>query len=219
MLKKVVVGLLVVVAGFVAVVSTRPSTFRVERSLVMASPAELPFGLVNTFQQWKYWSPWEAMDPKMQKTFDGPIAGPGASYTWSGNDQVGKGKMTIVDAKLYERIDLKLEFIEPWQSTNATAFVFEPVPEGVKVTWRMEGTNTFMGKAFSLFMDMDGMIGKDFEKGLATMKSLVEPEAKKRAEIAAQRKAAEEAAAAAQAAQAAQAPAAPEAPQAGAATP
>jgi hypothetical protein len=221
MFKKVVLGVVAAVLCLVAVVMSRPSTFRVERSLVMAAPAELPFGLVNTFQQWHYWSPWDAMDPKMQKTFDGPIAGPGASYSWSGNDQVGKGKMTILDAKLYERIDLKLEFTEPWQATNATVFKFEPVAEGTKVTWSMEGNNTFMGKAFSLFMDMDGMIGKDFEKGLASMKGLVEPEAKKRAEMEAKRKADEEAAAKAAAEAAAQqAPAAPEAPKAAdAATP
>jgi hypothetical protein len=216
MLKKVLLALALVVVGLVAVVATRPPTYRVERSLVMAAPADLPFGLVNAFRQWHYWSPWEALDPKMVKSFDGPIAGPGASYSWSGNDDVGKGKMTIVDAKPYERIAMKLEFLEPWPSTSDNIFLFEPVAEGVKVRWIMEGTNNFVGKAFSLFMDMDGMIGKDFEKGLAAMKALVEPEARNRAEIAARREVQDEAAAAAQAPAA---PVVPEAPQAGTTTP
>lgn len=207
MLKKVVLALAVAVVGFFALVASRPSTFRVERSLTMAAPAELPFGLVNSFGNWRHWSPWEKLDPAMKKTLDGPFAGPGAIYMWSGNDKAGQGKMTILDSQLYERIRIQLEFIKPWQATNVTTFTFEPAPEGVTVRWAMEGQNTFMGKAFSLFMDMDGMIGKDFENGLATMKSLVEPEAIKRAEMKARKEAA-----------AAQ-PSAPTAPQAGTTTP
>jgi len=179
----------------------------------MAAPAELPFGLVNSFGNWQYWSPWEKLDPAMKKTLDGPFAGPGAIYMWSGNDKAGQGKMTILESQLYERIRIQLEFIKPWQATNLTTFTFEPAPEGVTVRWAMEGQNTFVGKAFSLFLDMDGMIGKDFERGLADMKALVEPEAKKRAAMAAQQKAAQEAAAAAAE------PSAPTAPQAGATTP
>jgi hypothetical protein len=203
MLKKVVLALAVAVVGFVALVASRPSTFRVERSLTMAAPAELPFGLVNSFGNWRHWSPWEKLDPAMKKTLDGPFAGPGAIYAWSGNDKAGQGKMTILESQLYERIRIQLEFIKPWQATNLTTFTFEPAPEGVTVRWVMEGQNTFMGKAFSLFMDMDGMIGKDFENGLATMKSLVEPEAKKRAEMKARQEAAAQ----------------PTAPQAGTTTP
>lgn len=197
MLKKVVLVLGVVVVGFSAVVVSRPSTFRVERSLTMAAPAELPFGLVNSFGNWHFWSPWEKLDPAMKKTLDGPFAGPGAIYTWSGNDRAGEGRMTILESQPYERIRIQLEFIKPLRVTNITTFTFEPAPEGVTVRWAMEGNNTFIGKAFSLFVDMDAAIGKDFEQGLATMKSLVEPEAKKRAAMAeaARQKAAQEAAA------------------------
>lgn len=196
MLKKVVLALVVVLVGFVAVVATRPSTFRVERSLTMAAPAELPFGLVNSFGNWRHWSPWEKLDPAMKKSLDGPFAGPGAIYQWAGNDKAGEGKMTILESEPYSRIRIELEFIKPWPGKSFTTVTFEPAPEGVTVRWAMEGQNDFMGKAFSLFMDMDGMIGKDFEQGLATIKSLVEPEAKKRAEMAARKKAQEEAAAA-----------------------
>ncbi|WNG48979.1 SRPBCC family protein [Archangium minus] len=182
MLKKVLLALVVALVGFSAVVVSRPSTFRVERSITVAAPVDLPFGLVNDFHRWHFWSPWEALDPKMKKTFDGPFAGPGAIYAWSGNAEAGRGKMTILDSKPYESIRVQLEFIEPWQATNIATFTFQPGPEGVTVRWAMEGHNTFMGKAFSLFMDMDGRVGGDFEKGLATIKSLTETEAKNRRE-------------------------------------
>jgi hypothetical protein len=169
MLKKIALALAVALVGFGAVVASRPSTYHVERSITVAAPVDLPFGLVNDFHRWRFWSPWEALDPKMKKTFDGPYAGPGAIYEWAGNKDAGKGRMTILESKPYESISILLEFTEPWASTNHTSFTFQPVPEGVQVTWAMEGKNDFMGKAFSLFMDMDGMIGKDFEKGLATI--------------------------------------------------
>lgn len=216
MLKKISLALVVALVGLGAVVASRPSTFRVERSTTIAAPVDLPFGIVNDFHKWQYWSPWAGKDPKMQTTFDGAYAGPGAIYTWSGNDQVGKGRMTLVDAKLYESIQIQLEFLEPWQATNTTLFTFQPTPDGsITVTWAMEGANTFMGKAMSLFVDMDGMIGKDFEQGLATIKSLTETEAKNRIAREAQLKARAEAEAAAKAAQ--ETPSAPA--QAGTTTP
>jgi hypothetical protein len=206
MFKKFVFALTALIVGFTAFVAMRPSTYRVERSLTMATPVDLPFGLVNDFHRWHFWSPWDALDPKMKKTFDGPYAGPGAIYSWSGNEQAGQGTMTILDSKPYESIHIQLEFQKPWPSKNATTFTFEPVAEGVTVRWTMEGTNNFMGKAFSLFMDMDGMIGKDFEKGLATIKTLTETEAKNRLERQAALKAKAEAEAAARAAQPTEAP-------------
>jgi hypothetical protein len=206
MFKKFVFALTALIVGFTAFVAMRPSTYRVERSLTMATPVDLPFGLVNDFHRWHFWSPWDALDPKMKKTFDGPYAGPGAIYSWSGNEQAGQGTMTILDSKPYESIHIQLEFQKPWPSKNATTFTFEPVAEGVTVRWTMEGTNNFVGKAFSLFMDMDGMIGKDFEKGLATIKTLTETEAKNRLERQAALKAKAEAEAAARAAQPTEAP-------------
>lgn len=182
MLKKISLALVVVIVGFVAVVASRPSTYRIERSITVAAPVDISHGLVNDFHRWQLWSPWDALDPKMAKTFEGASSGTGAIYSWSGNDQVGKGKMTILESKQYDSIRIQLEFMEPWPSTNTTLFTFRPVPEGIQVTWAMEGNNNFVGKAFSLFMDMDGMIGKDFEKGLASIKTLAEAEAKSRLE-------------------------------------
>ncbi|AKJ05387.1 polyketide cyclase/dehydrase/lipid transport protein [Archangium gephyra] len=205
MLKKISLALVVALIGVGAVVASRPATFRVERSITIAAPVELPFGAINDFHKWHFWSPWAAKDPKMQTTFDGAFAGPGAIYTWSGNDEVGKGKMTIVDAKLYESIQIQLDFSEPFAATNTTLFTFKPTGDGsLQVTWAMEGNNTFLGKAMSLVMDMDAMIGKDFEQGLATLKTLTEKEAKNRLEreLQLKAKAAAEAAKAEQEAQA-----------------
>lgn len=218
MLKKVVLALAVLIAGFVAVVASRPPTFHFERSATFAAPVEIPFAMVNDFHRWHYWSPWESLDPKMKVVFDGPFAGPGATYTWSSdNKQVGKGSMKILETNLYSSIRIEIAFTEPMQSASTITFSFAPTPEGTKVTWAMDGHHTFMSKAFSLFKNMDAMVGPDLEKGLASMKALAEPEAKKFVEMQARKKAALEAAAAAQAPAAVPAPA-PDA-QAGATAP
>jgi hypothetical protein len=203
MLKKVFLALAVALVGFGAVVASRPSNFRVERSITIAAPVDLPFGIVNDFHKWHFWSPWEALDPNMKKTFDGPFAGPGAIYAWSGNEAAGEGKMTILESKPYESIHIELEFLKPWPGKSLTLVTYQPVPEGIQMTWAMEGQNDFMGKAMSMFVDMDSMLGKDFEKGLATIKTLTEQEAKNRLEREARLKAKAEAEAAAKAAQAA----------------
>lgn len=209
MLKRILLALAVALVGFGAVVASRPSTFHVERSITIAAPVDLPFGIVNDFHKWHFWSPWEALDPNMKRTFDGPFAGPGAIYAWVGNDKAGEGKMTILESKPYESIRIQLEFIKPMPGTSFTTVTYAPVPEGIKMTWAMDGQNDFMGKAICLFVDMDAMLGKDFEKGLATIKTLTEQEAKNRLEREARLKAKAEAeAAAAQAAP----PAAPTGP-------
>ncbi|HYH98746.1 SRPBCC family protein [Hyalangium sp.] len=201
MLKKILIGLAIVVAALAGVISTRPSTFTVQRTATIQAPADIPFAMVNDFHRWGQWSPWEKLDPNQSRTFTGANAGLDSVYEWSGNDKVGKGRMTIEESKPSELVRIRLEFLEPWEANNTTAFSFMPTGDGVTVTWKMEGQNTFMGKAFSLFMDMDSMIGKDFESGLATMKTAAEAEAKKQAEEkAVAEKAAAEAAAAAAAA-------------------
>ena len=110
----------------------------------------------------------------MKKTFDGPPAGVGSKYAWAGNDQVGEGRMTIEKSDKPSTVGIKLEFLKPFAATNDTTFTFAPTPQGSKVTWSMDGENNFMAKAASLVMDMDKMIGADFEKGLAAMKSAAE---------------------------------------------
>ena len=162
-------------AAFILVVVTRPARFRIERSIAIAAPPERAFAIVNDFRNWVGWSPWEKMDPTMKKTFDGAAAGAGAVYSWAGNSKVGEGRMTIERSEPPAVVGLKLEFLKPWQATNATTFSFVAADGGTKVTWAMEGENrTFGAKAFAVVMNMDKLVGRDFEKGLASLKTLAE---------------------------------------------
>jgi hypothetical protein len=203
MLKKILLGLVVVLVALCGFIATRPSTFVVQRTATLKASPDLAFAAVNDFHRWGEWSPWDKLDPQQKRTFEGAASGSGASYSWSGNDQVGEGRMTIEESKANELVRIKLEFLKPWKATNTTFFLFTPAAEGVSVTWKMEGQNDFMGKAFSLFMDMDTMVGKDFEAGLATLGKVAEAETQKRAEAEAAKLAAEKAAAEAAAANAA----------------
>lgn len=216
MLKKVALVLGIVVAALLVVIATRPDEFKVERSATVAAPAIVAFSQVNDFHAWQAWSPWDKLDPGMKRVHEGSPSGQGAVYSWTGNDQVGSGRMTITDSKPGERVVIKLEFLKPFESTSTTTFTFTPQGESTKVTWTMEGKNNFMTKAFALFNDMDKLVGSDFDKGLAQLKTVSEGEAQKQAAAAAAMKAAEEAAKAAAAAEAAAAAAPPtEAPAVG----
>lgn len=174
MLTPILITLAVVVILFVVIVSLRPNTFRVTRSATMAAlPADI-FPHVNDFHKWDAWSPWASIDPGMRQTHEGEPAGEGSIYAWDGNAKVGSGRQTITESRPHELIRIRLEFFRPFRGTNEVEFLFEPVGEETKVTWDMLCSTTFMSKAFGLFMNMDKMIGKDFEKGLARLKTVVE---------------------------------------------
>jgi hypothetical protein len=170
----VVVGLAVVIAAFLVIVALLPGDFRIARSATMAAPAFDVFAQVNDFHNWNGWNPWGKIDPNMKQTYEGAPAGTGAVYSWVGNKDVGEGRMTITDSRPHERIAIKLEFFKPFKATNAAEFTFKPEAAGTVVTWSMAGTKAFVIKIFSLFMSMDKMVGGQFEKGLADMKSIVE---------------------------------------------
>jgi uncharacterized protein YndB with AHSA1/START domain len=173
MLKKalltVVVLVVVAVVGVAGAALTRPDAFKVERSVTMAVPPEAVYQQVADFKAWERWSPWAKLDPAMKTEYAGTAGSPGATYHWAGNDQVGEGRMTITEVVPPARVAIKLEFIKPWTATNDTTFVLAPEGSGTRVTWSMTGKNDFMGKVFSVFMDVDAMVGKDFEKGLAQL--------------------------------------------------
>lgn len=174
------VAFLIIVAVLIFA-STRPDSFRIERSARIAAPAANVFPLINDFHQWAQWSPWENLDPNMKKTYSGSPMGPGSVYEWTGNNKVGEGRMTILDSKPGEIVSLKLEFFKPFKATNQGTFTLTPADSGTNVNWSMEGKNLFVGKVFSLFMDMDKMVGKDFEKGLANLNAVALAETGKRA--------------------------------------
>jgi hypothetical protein len=183
MLKKILIGLAVVVVAFVGYAATRPTEYRVERSATLAAPAEIVFDQLSDFRKWGAWSPWEKLDPNMKKTFEGPARGVG----WQGNDKVSKGKMTLVKEEAPKLVGIKLEFVEPFESVADTTFTVTPQSsEQSQVSWAMDGKNNLIGKMFGVFMDMDKMIGADFENGLAQLNVVAKAEAeKKRAEEAA----------------------------------
>jgi hypothetical protein len=170
-LKKVGIGVLGVAALLAGVIATRPSTFHVERSTVIAAKPEAAFARVNDFHAWQSWSPYEKYDPNMARSYAGPTSGNGSTYAWKGNKDIGEGKMTIVDSRQASRIAIKLEFLKPFECTNDATFTFEPQADGTtKVTWAMDGTNTLFGKAASLVFDMDELVGGDFARGLDALK-------------------------------------------------
>jgi uncharacterized protein YndB with AHSA1/START domain len=175
------IGIIVVVliVALVAFIRTRPDRFRVERSALIHAPADVVFSMINDFHQWGRWSPYEKLDPNMTKRFEGPPSGPGAVYAWSGNSKAGEGRMTILESIPGERVSLRLEFFKPFAATNQATFTLVASEKGTQVTWSVEGENTVMGKAISAFLDMDALLGKNFEEGLANLDTAVQTEAPK----------------------------------------
>ncbi len=179
MRKKILIGLGVlvgIVLVFLGIVAMQPTDYKITRSAVIAAPPNAVFAHVNDFHLWDAWSPWAKLDPNAKNSFDGPAYGEGAKFAWSGNDDVGEGSMEILKSQPAEHIDIKLAFVRPFEDQCAVAFDFKPQGEQTEVVWKMEGKNNFIGKIFCLFMNMDEMVGKDFEKGLANMKQVVESE-------------------------------------------
>jgi hypothetical protein len=145
------------------------SSFSVSRSTVISAPAEDIFPLVNSFREWTKWSPWESIDPSMQRRYKGPVTGVGAWYGWKGNGKAGAGTMEIVESTEPSKLEIRLEFTKPMKAVNPTTFTFTPEGAGTTVTWSMTGENKGLGRIFMLFMNMDKMVGGDFEKGLAAL--------------------------------------------------
>ena len=174
-MSKVLLVLIVLLGGAAAFVATRPDTYHVERSATVDAPAATVFSQINDFSVWKEWSPWEKKDPAMKRTVSATPSGVGATYAWEGNKEVGKGKMTITAASQDQKVAEKLEMLEPFPSTADIAFTLQSEsPTTTKVTWAMDGKHNFLSKAFSVVKPMDGMIGKDFEEGLANLKKVAE---------------------------------------------
>ncbi len=163
-----------VIAAFVVLAATRPTEFRIERSLRMNAPRTEVFALVNDFHNWSRWSPWAKIDPNMKVTFSGEREGVGARYAWAGNTKAGEGRMEIVESRPGEKVKILLDFLKPIRATNVAVFDFAAEGRETSTTWCMCGKRNFGMKAFSLFVNMDRMIGGDFERGLAALKELAE---------------------------------------------
>ncbi|MEO6183584.1 MAG: SRPBCC family protein [Verrucomicrobiota bacterium] len=173
-LKIILIAIPVVIVVFLMVVAMQPSGFSVARSLVIAAPPDAIFPHVNELKKWEAWNPWGKIDPAMKLTYEGPASGVGAAYAWVGNNQVGEGRMTITESRPNELVQFKLEFYKPMAGVSAAEFTFKPEGNRTTVTWTMNGKNNFLAKAMCMFMNMDKMIGGQFETGLADLKLVAE---------------------------------------------
>ena len=174
----ILIGVVAVIAILLIVIAARPSDFRYARSTSIAAPASAIFPHVNDFKKMDVWSPWLKLDPNVKVRHEGAPAGVGAIESWDGDKNVGAGRMTVVESRPNEFIRLKLEFFRPFAGTNTGEFTFEPQAGGTMVTWAMMGKYNFMPKAMGLIINMDKMIGGNFEKGLAELKRICEAEAR-----------------------------------------
>jgi uncharacterized protein YndB with AHSA1/START domain len=173
MIKKILLGLVALIALLLIVAATRPADYRVERSATLAaSPAAL-FEHVNDHRKFNVWSPWAKLDPNVKNTYSGPTSGFGAICNWQGNREVGAGSATIIESKPGELVRLRMDWKEPMEGTSTVDFTFKPQGEKTLVTWSMYGKNNFVGKIFSLFMDCDKLVGPQFEQGLANLGAVV----------------------------------------------
>ncbi len=177
MLRKILIALVVLVLVFVGFVATRPAHFNIERSAQIAASPEGIYPHVADFHQWADWSPWDKIDSTMVKTITGDAMAVGSEYHWVGTGEAGEGRMTITATTPPNSLTIKLDFLKPFVATNTTAFAIDGSADGSTVKWTMSGENNFMAKAMGVFMNMDQLVGGDFEKGLEDLKRITEAEA------------------------------------------
>jgi len=169
MLKKLALIVGALLAALLVFTITRPDDFRVQREIVIKASPEKIMPLLTDFKQFAQWSPWEHLDPKMQREFSGAPSGPGAIYAWQGNDDVGKGRMEILSVTP-DKVVIQLDFLSPFEAHNTTEYTLSRQGENTRMTWAMFGPANFLTKLMGVFVSMDSMVGKDFEKGLSQLK-------------------------------------------------
>lgn len=174
MLETIAIIIAVALAALLAYAAMRPDTFRIERATTIKAPPERIFAALNDFHRWQAWSPWEKLDPAMKRSLSGAASGQGAVYAWEGTGKVGAGRMEIMEATPSSKITIKLDFIKPFEGHNTAEFALQPQGDSTAVTWLMHGPSPYIAKLMGVFFNMDRMIGKDFEAGLANLKALAE---------------------------------------------
>jgi hypothetical protein len=174
MFKKVLLVVVGLVVLFLIVAAMQPTHFTITRSTTIAAPDSVIFAQVNDLHNWPNWSPWARKDPAMKSSYGGAAAGTGATYSWAGNSDVGEGRMTVVESAPPSMVRIQLEFLKPMAATDTATFSFTSSGGQTTVRWDMLGNNNLIGKAFGLVANMDKMVGDDFEKGLAGLKTVSE---------------------------------------------
>jgi uncharacterized protein YndB with AHSA1/START domain len=170
----IAIVLAVAIAIVLILAAMKPDTFSIRRGATIKAPPEKIFSLINDFHQWGSWSPWENKDPAMKRTYTGAASGRGAVYAWDGNKNVGSGRMEILDASSPSKIVIKLDFFAPFEARNTAEFTMLAQGDTTGVDWLMHGPASFMSKLMQMFMNIDKMVGKDFEAGLSNLKKLAE---------------------------------------------
>ncbi len=171
---RLVLILVVAVVAVLVYAATRPDNFHVERAIAIKAPPEKIFALIDDFHKWASWSPYEKLDPAMSRTLSGADSGKGAVYEWNGNSKAGAGRMEITDSTPPSTVGIKLDFTKPFEAHNIATFTLKPDGDATNVTWAMDGPTPYIAKVMGIFVNMDTMIGKDFETGLATLKAEAE---------------------------------------------
>lgn len=174
MLKIIAIAILVAVVAILIYATTKPDTFRVERTTTIKAPPEKVFALIDDFHRWTTWSPYENKDPDMKRTHSGAASGKGAIYEWDGNKNVGKGRMEVTESSPPSRIVIKLDFLAPFEAHNTAEFTLQAQGDSTQVTWAMYGPANYVSKLMTVFFSMDKMVGDDFAIGLANLKAAAE---------------------------------------------
>ncbi len=173
MLKVILILIATAAVVFLIIVGLQPADFHITRTATVSAPPSMVFERVNDLRQWQAWSPYEKLDPEAKKTYEGPNSGVGASFSWTGNSRAGAGRLTITESHPSEVLRMRLEMFKPFAAVNDVEFTFRTEGDWTAVTWKMSGRNGFLGKAFGLIMNMDKVIGKEFETGLSNLNAVV----------------------------------------------
>ena len=174
MLKIIAIVIVVLIAGVLIFAATKPDTFRIQRAASIKAPPDKLFRLINDFRNWAVWSPWEKKDPALKRNLGATASGKGAVYEWEGNKDVGQGRMEIAESVPPSKLTIKLDFVKPFEAHNIVEFTLEPNRDATNVTWAMQGHTPYFAKIIHVFINMDSMVGKDFEAGLASLKAVAE---------------------------------------------
>jgi len=174
MIKTIAMAVVTLLAALLIYAAIQPDTFRIQRATSIKAPQERIFAVLNDFLRWEAWSPWEKKDPAMKRTFSAVTSGKGAVYAWEGNSDVGHGRMEIAESVAPSKVAIKLDFVKPFETHNVVEFTLEPRGDSTHVTWVMQGPMPYISKLITVFVNMDSMVGKDFETGLVNLKAVTE---------------------------------------------
>jgi uncharacterized protein YndB with AHSA1/START domain len=169
-----IVAAIAAIAALLIFAATRPDTFTVSRTISISAAPEKIFPILNDFTAWPNWSPYEKMDPAMQRTLGTITQGKGATYAWTGNGKVGAGNMELTSSVPPSLLAIDLNMLKPMKASNKVTFALTPNGKQTTVTWKMQGKSLFIGKLMGVVMNMDKMVGGQFDEGLRNLKRVVE---------------------------------------------